>query len=123
MASPEDFIRDYLKERVHLQELWNQAWLPVRERYFDPGYDAFHPERNLDLAKSEVPLETSESNGTAVVTTSGYGEGHRLRYTLQDWKGSWRICGIHLECSLCRGTGKYKTGACRLCKGKGWKQF
>ncbi len=123
MQSPQDFIRDYLKEKVRVQEVWSAAWLPVRERFFQPGYNAFDPQQNIDLAKAEVPLEASESDGAAVVTTSGYGEGHRLRYTLQATAGAWRICRIELECGICRGTGKFKDRVCKSCKAEGWKQL
>ncbi len=123
MQSPEDFIRDYLKEQVRLQEVCSQAWLPVRKRFFQTGYNAYDPQRNIDRTKAEIPLETSGSEGSAVVTTSGWGEGHRLRYTLRDIAGAWRICRIDLECGICRGTGKFKEGACKLCKGEGWKIF
>jgi hypothetical protein len=43
MQSPEEFIRDYLKEQIRLYEGWAEAWLPVRQRFFEPGYDAFAP--------------------------------------------------------------------------------
>jgi hypothetical protein len=123
MQSPEDFIRDYLKEQVRLQQVWSTAWLPVRERFFQPGYNAFDAQSNIDRAKAEVPLETSESEGAAVVITSGYGEGHRLRYSLQSKAGVWRIRGIAIECGICLGTGKFKDSVCKLCKGDGWKLF
>jgi hypothetical protein len=123
MQSPEDFIRDYLKEQVRLQQVWSTIWLPVRERFFQPGYNAFDPQLNIDRANREIPLETSESEGNAVIITSGYGDGHRLRYSLQSKAGSWRIGGIELECGICRGTGKFKDSVCKLCKGAGWKLF
>jgi hypothetical protein len=123
MQSPKDFIRDYLKEQVRLQGVWSEAWLPIRERFFQPGYNAFDPQRNIDRAKAEVPLEASESEGSPVVTTSGYGDGHRLRYTLNGNPGAWRISRIELECGICRGTGKLKNSVCKLCKGEGWKLF
>ncbi len=121
MQSPEDFIRDYLKEQVRLLEVWREAWLPVRERFFQPGYSAFDPQRQIDRMKAEIPLETSESQGAAVVITSGWGEGHRWRYRLQGIAGEWRISRIELECSICRGTGKFKDRACKPCQGEGWK--
>jgi hypothetical protein len=123
MQSAQDFIRDYLKEQVRLQEVWSEAWLPVRQRFFQPGYNAFDPQRNIDRAKAEVPLAISESEGVAVVTTSGYGEGHRLRYTLQETPGAWRTSRIELECGICRGSGKCEDRECKLCEGKGWKLF
>src|SRR4051812_17634037 len=123
MQSAQDFIRDYLKEQVRLQEVWSEAWLPVRERFFQPGYNVFDPQRSIDRAKAEEPLEVSESEGAAVVTTSGYGEGHRLRYTLQDVLGAWRISRIELECGICRGTGKRKDRECNCAREKDGRYF
>src|SRR6266852_5616287 len=100
MQSAQDFIQDYLKEQIRLQEIWSAAWLPVRERYFQPGSNALDPQQNIDRAKAEVPVAISEAGGTSVVTTSGYGEGHRLRYTLANTEGAWRISRVELECGI-----------------------
>ena len=124
MQSPHDFIREYLTEQVRIQEVWRDVWLPVRHRFFQPGCTLFDPQRNIDRAKAETPLETSESGpGTAVVTTSGFGEGLRLRYTLQNSGEAWRINRVEMECNLCQGTGTFRTGVCKWCKGDGWKEF
>jgi DnaJ-class molecular chaperone len=123
MQSPIEFIQDYLKEQVRLYEFWSTSYAPVRARFFEQAYNPFDPQKNIARAEAEAILESSGTEGAPVVTTTGYGDGHRLRYTLQAAQGAWRISRVQIECGICRGTGEFKEKACKLCKGEGWKTF
>lgn len=43
MQSPKEFIWDYLREQVRLQELWSANYKPIHERFFEPSYTPFDP--------------------------------------------------------------------------------
>ena len=120
MVTPEEFMRRYLAEMVHLQEQWAAGFKPVQERYFTASYRAFEPEKNVQTARNESVVSISKSGDRVEVITTGYGEEHRMRYTLEASGEDFRIALLEMECSLCSRRGTTRPN-CPFCNGKGWK--
>jgi hypothetical protein len=120
MATPEQFMRGYLAEMVRLQEHWATGFAPVQERYFAPSYKAFEPEKNVQTARDESVVSIAKAGDRVEVTTTGYGEEHGMRYTLEVCEQDFRIVLLEMECSLCGRRGSTRPN-CPFCHGKGWK--
>ena len=125
MQTPEEFMREYFRERTEVTRAEIARRQPFRQKFYleDCKFDS----RNGAIAQSEaeqILSVTSFEEGTEVITT-GIGTDQRtwrLRYQLQAIGDLWLIKRVQMECGICHGTGKRKQGAvdCPICKGKGW---
>jgi len=120
MVTPEQFMEGYLAEMVRLHEQWAAGFRPVQQRYFAPSYNAFEPEKNVRTARKDSVLSIAKAGDRVEVITTGYGEEHRMRYTLERCGEEFRIVLVEMECSLCCRRGSSRAN-CPFCHGKGWK--
>ena len=66
-------------------------------------------------------ITTGEDYAQAITTGVRYGNLQwRSRYQLRPSGDSWRIHFKEMECGICNGIGNSGSGACSVCKGKGW---
>ena len=122
MHAEEKFIQEYLEEIVRLRELWIENALPVYKRFLKEGYDPYNPSYMVDLAKAELVLSVNRKPDSTEVTTNGFGECQRTRYTLVPHGESFAISLIEWECGLCCGSEKPKSN-CGFCGGTGWQRL
>jgi hypothetical protein len=122
VQTPEEFMRDYIAEMVQLQKQWASGFGPIRERFFAPGYTPYEPHKNVQTASNERVVSVAKVGDQIEVVTTGHGEQHGMRYTLDMRDDAFRISRLELECSLCGRRGKTRTN-CPFCGGKGWKEL
>jgi hypothetical protein len=122
MQSPQEFMSDYFREMVRYQEHCATAYDSLQDRFFARGYKAFSGEKNIEMAKGETVLKVVNAADRVEITTTGYGQHARLRYTLSVCDGAFRIALLEWECGLCSRRGGIKSD-CKFCGGKGWQQL
>jgi len=122
MQTAEDFMRDYLTAMVNLQESSAEAFLPIHHHFFMEGYKPFDPMKNVAMAKSEIVISVAKKDDSTEVITTGYGEHHRLRYSLASNSGSFLISQMEMECGLCSRRGNPRP-ECKFCGGRGWQSL
>jgi hypothetical protein len=117
--SAEQFMKDYLGEKLRLQKLWAVACAPFQERYFRDGYSPNDPQSRIRLAESEVVMGITPKPDFVEVITTGTGRHHRFRYRLVGEVGRFRIALVEMQCGFCPRDGGAKAD-CKFCGGAGW---
>src|ERR1700722_6286405 len=111
---PEEFIREYFRERTERirAELVNRE--PFRKKFYASDC-LFDSRRNdVEFSEGEEILEVLQSNAgkVQVITRKPpvLGRHLRARYHLKASGDAWLIFTGEFECGICHATGKKKDG-------------
>ena len=115
----EEFMQEFLGERVRLQEKLAEDALPVYRRFFKAGYNPHPPAVAIEQAKAETLISVNRKTSSTEVVTTGSGNVIRTRYTLIPQDGSFVISLVEWECFSCRS--EKPRPNCRYCAGTGWQ--
>ena len=124
MQSVEEFMRQYLNERLVDEKREQASRAPFRRKFHmdDCRWDSragqlemMHTERVLSISPSATKAD--------VVTTREFptipGSVHQLRYHLESHNDSWLIREVDVWCLACHG--EAGNSGCRFCHGTGWR--
>jgi hypothetical protein len=125
MQPVEEFMRDFLRERIAEEKREQASRAPFRQKYY--ADDCFWESRVgvLEKYQSETLVNASCSGDKALaITTCHYPSAAknfrnvRLRYHLQAVEGQWKIHSLDFACRYCKG--EPGCSACTFCNGEGW---
>jgi hypothetical protein len=125
MQPVEEFMREFLRERVAEERREQASRAPFRQKYYSD--DCFWESRVgvLEKYESETLVSTSCSGDEALaITTSEYPSVSKdfryakLRYHLEAAEGQWKIRSLDFACRYCKG--EPGCSACIFCNGQGW---
>src|SRR5690348_11231606 len=122
MQPVENFMHEFLQERVALEQTKVAAYGPFRARFFLDDYRPFSPAPMLRSCESEqvCSVESSDSEATVVTSANFLGIEVKYRYRLSSRNGGWVIAKVDGFCKVCGGKGKFNDGReCTRCNGTG----
>ena len=123
MATPQETVESFLREKAAMAAESNTRLAPVHAKYFGEPL-LKHARDFLAIDKVEAMVaEVSQSLDTATVITReqrARNTALRKRYRLSLEGRDWKIISIEWECFVCNGTGASGQMACHWCGGEGW---
>ncbi len=123
MQPVENFMQEFLKEHVAVEQARVAAYGPFRDKFFANDYSPFNPDHMLRSCQSEqvCSIESSGPETTVVTSASFRSIQVKFRYRLCSRNGGWVIAKVDGFCKVCGGKGKFTDGReCRRCEGTGW---
>jgi hypothetical protein len=121
MQTPEEFMRDYLREHIEDEKRELASREPFRKRFFTD--ECFFDSRSgtLRMWESEVLLSVSRSDtgATAITKYEMRTHTHKHRYHLLQGDRGWLIQCVDMGCPFCNE--KVQNSSCRFCHGTGWR--
>ena len=123
MQSIEEFMRQYLDERITEERREQASRAPFRRKFHTDDCRWDSRAGTLEMIQSERILNVSNSGATAeVITTRDCSRlingVHQLRYHLQRGGEGWLIQSVDLWCHACHGVRGQES--CIFCHGTGW---
>ncbi len=121
MQPVEEFMRQYLDERVAEEKREQASRAPFRRKFHTDDCRWDSRAGTLETIQSERVLRVSGSDTTAAVITTRESPSsgvHQLRYHLQGSGDGWLIQSVDIWCPSCRG--KAGREGCISCHGTGW---
>lgn len=125
MPTPEEFMRDYLREHIEAEKRELASRAPFREKFFTGECYFDSRKGTLEAWESEKIASVSSSDTGAIAITELIRKLHsrvlhqKHRYHLQLEGNRWRIQCVDSNCIICKGEAVKIT--CRFCHGTGWR--
>ena len=127
MQSLEEFMREFLRDRVEEEKREQAQHALFRKKYYSEDCHWGNRAGVLEKYQSEslITASTSETTGEAITifTNPYHTEASRvyrcrLRYHLKLVAGRWLIHSLDFECRYCKG--EKGSRVCHFCGGEGW---
>ena len=123
MQSVEEFMSQYLDERVAEEKREQASRAPFRQKFHTNDCRWDSRAGTLEMIQSERVLRVASSGTTAEAITIRHSPSladsdHQLRYHLQGSHDGWLIRSVDVWCHSCRGEAGKED--CIFCHGTGW---